>query len=59
MTQICFWVAMFFFIAAICCGADAIRLERRISSAWVAVVSWCLLLAGCLLFGIVLVSPIY
>jgi uncharacterized membrane protein len=55
MTQICFWVAMFFFIAAICCGADAIKLERRISPAWCAVVAWCLLLAGGFFFSVVLV----
>ena len=59
ITNVCFWVAMFFFVAAICCGVDAFKLEKRISSAWCAVITWCILIAGCLMFGIVLVSPIY
>ena len=59
ITNVCFWLAMIFFVAAICCGIDAIKLEKRISAAWVAVISWCLLLAGCLFFGIVLVTPNY
>ena len=59
ITNVCFWLAMAFFVLAICCGCDAIRLEKHLSSFWSMVVTWCILIAGCLMFGIVLVSPIY
>lgn len=56
MTTLLFWLSMFFFVAAIACGCDAIRLEKRISSAWCAVITWCILMGGVFMFGIVLMK---
>jgi hypothetical protein len=56
MIKVCFWVAIFFFVAAVCCGADAIKLEKRFSPAWCVVITWTILLMGVTFFSIVLVK---
>lgn len=56
MIKVCFWVAIFFFVAAVCCGADAIKLEKRFSPAWCVVITWTILLMGVMFFSIVLVK---
>jgi hypothetical protein len=56
MIKVCFWVAIFFFVAAVCCGADAIKLEKHFSPAWCVVITWTILLMGVMFFSIVLVK---
>lgn len=56
MIKVCFWVAIFFFVAAVCCGADAIKLEKHFSPAWCVVITWTILLMGVTFFSIVLVK---
>ena len=56
ITTILFYVSMFFFAAAIACGCDAVRLEKRVSPAWCAVITWCILMGGVFMFGIVLMK---
>ena len=56
INQVLFYIAMFFFVCAIACGCDAIKLEKRVSPAWCAVITWCILMGGVFLFGIVLMN---
>lgn len=56
ITTILFYVSMLFFVAAIACGCGAVRLEKRVSPAWCAVITWCILMGGVFLFGVVLMK---
>lgn len=47
-------LAVLFWIAAIACGIDAIKLERRISPTWCVLIVWCLLLSGLAFFSVLL-----